>query len=274
MTTKNKAISRAGKARRSAARARDAELAATALAMLEDPDIGERIAALVSTPRLLTYSLRNQALLLGQADERGMVVTDVDTYRGWQRRGRHVRAGEHGLKIVRPVRRSGEPTNTDTINTDTGSEREGGTDIGFRTMTVFDLSQTDASEGPEDTDVEHTEVPERDAAAGTRSQALTVVGTSTSTGAGIAVECEQGLLLGPEEVLLDSLRDQAERAGYLTIVLPANPGGAGSVSVDHHGQTISVYYDGDRATLSEFAGTLASIIAAQAKANDQAGNVN
>lgn len=199
MATKKK-VSSASKARREAARVRDAELSATAIAMLESSHIGERIAYLITTPRLLTYSLRNQALLLGQADERGMTVTDVDTYRGWQRRGRQVRPGEHGLKIVRPVR----PSQSTADHTDgNSSQAEPDTDIKFRTITVFDRSQTDELEDPH---LDEHNSPESCNGSAGHADAET--------------DKEPGAM--PEAVLLESLREQAERAGYLSVILPAN----------------------------------------------------
>lgn len=246
MATKKKA-SHASKARREAARVRDAELSVTAIAMLESPHIGERIAHLVTTPRLLTYSLRNQALLLGQADERGMTLTDVDTYRGWQRRGRHVRPGEHGLKIVRPARpREPAADHTDS----TGDQAEPDTDISFRTMTVFDRTQTDELEHPHAD--EHNSHEARN---GPAAQSETEADTEAT-----AI---------PEAVLLESLREQAERAGYLSVILPANHTRPGSVDVDHQGRTIIVSNDGDTQTLAQFASAVAAIIAAQAKAKAQ-----
>jgi hypothetical protein len=43
----------------------------------------------------------------------------------------------------------------------------------------------------------------------------------------------------PEAVLLESLREQAERAGYLTVILSANHTRTGSVDVDHQGRTMT-----------------------------------
>jgi hypothetical protein len=249
MATKKK-VSSASKARREAARVKDAELSATAIAMLESPHIGERIAHLVTTPRLLTYSLRNQALLLGQADERGMTLTDVDTYRGWQRRSRHVRPGEHGLKIVRPVR----PSESITDHTDrAGDQTEPDTDIKFRTITVFDRTQTDELEHPHFGEHNSHESRNRPAA---------------QTDA----EADEETAAMPEAVLLESLREQAERAGYLSVILPANHTRTGSVDVDHQGRTIIVYNDGDTQTLAQFASTVATIIASLAKRKAQALN--
>jgi hypothetical protein len=71
-----------------------------------DPDfIRDFVASAVDgmSARILSYSLRNQALLADQANERGITLRDVDTFRGWRNRGRGVRKGEHGLRIIAPV---------------------------------------------------------------------------------------------------------------------------------------------------------------------------
>lgn len=73
------------------------------------------------------YSARNVAILLAAG------ATEVAGYREWQRLGRQVRRGEHGIKIGAPVvvkdRETGEPRI-----------------VNVKTATVFDISQTDAIE--------------------------------------------------------------------------------------------------------------------------------
>lgn len=229
MATTTKTRRPASKARREAARARDAELAAKAAAALADPQIGERIAALVTTPGILRYSLRNQALLLSQADERGMTLTDVDTYRGWKARGRQVRAGEHGLKINRPVGREQADEETGQAAAEEASD-EGAEKVRFRTMTVFDISQTDGVEDVDDAEA-----------------------------AGGEAETE------PAVTLFESLTTQAERAGYLVTVHPADEPHRLPVDVDDEANTINIYDDGDPRVLSQFAGAVAAILAARAK---------
>jgi hypothetical protein len=250
MATKRRTESRATKARR--ARERDAELAAMALAMLEDPHIGERIADLVDTPRMLTYSLRNQALLLAQADARGMRLTDVDTYLGWQRRGRQVRTGEHGLKIVRPlpIREQDELSGPATQGAGEAGEQDH--HVFFRTMTVFELAQTD--------ELDESEVP-----AGPEHRRIESLGEPTAQPVPDAE-----LDAAPEAVLVASLREQAERAGYLVVVVAASAAHPASVTVDEQAQAITVYDDGARKTLSIFASKVAAILATQAKSKEAA----
>jgi hypothetical protein len=126
-----------------AARAReDARLMDDAQAHLADPDLVASRAEQVlgMSPRILGYSIANQMLLFDQAEERGIPLRDVDTVRGWNRRGRQVRRGERGLRIVRPVGKEDEPdTEPDRDHSD-GDEQQPRTR--FRFMSVFDISQT------------------------------------------------------------------------------------------------------------------------------------
>lgn len=147
---------------RQARREADKALQAEAAELIADPDAVAEMAAKLATtcrsPKVLSYSLRNQALLVSQAEARGMVLTDVDSFRGWQERGRAVRKGEAGLRIVRP-------RGTESAENGEGSEEaqqepnepaegaedgEGETRTRFRMTAVFDISQT---EGIEDAEV-------------------------------------------------------------------------------------------------------------------------
>jgi antirestriction protein ArdC len=140
--------------RRAELAAQAAELADRAAAALAAPGAGQRVATtLRMSARIASYSIRNQMLLLEQAEERGINLADVDTFRGWKDRGRCVRKGEHGLKIVRPV--GVESTEEPGGKTEKAAEqraeqreeqREPGERVRFRIMTVFDISQTDGIE--------------------------------------------------------------------------------------------------------------------------------
>lgn len=80
------------------------------------------------------YSLGNLLLIVSQRP----TATIVRGYRAWQEEGRQVRKGERGLLILAPL--------TARITDDTG---ETATVIrGFRTTTVFDITQTDGPEYP------------------------------------------------------------------------------------------------------------------------------
>lgn len=134
-----------------AAKERDTQLREQGEAALVAPEFSARLVDLAESGvslRILGYSVRNQALLMEQAAERGMPLRDVDTYKGWRERGRAVRKGETGLKIVRPVGRdTGDTEPTETSGTDSADQEtnEDGP-ARFRLMTVFELSQTDGAE--------------------------------------------------------------------------------------------------------------------------------
>ena len=66
-------------------------------------------------------------------------ATVIGGFRQWKKAGRHVRKGEHGLGICIPL---GLQKKTD----DNGDETETGELAGFGVATVFDISQTEASE--------------------------------------------------------------------------------------------------------------------------------
>ena len=64
----------------------------------EDPD---KIAELLEfKSRFWNYSLNNSILILSQ----NSAATFVASYRGWQQKGYHVRKGQHGIKVLYPIR--------------------------------------------------------------------------------------------------------------------------------------------------------------------------
>lgn len=213
---------------RQAAQQRDAALAADADAALRDPELGARVAALLGGGRrLLTFSLRNQGLLMKQTAERGMPLHEVDTYRGWQDRGRQVRDGEKGLKIVRPrgsdvAKESAESDDVEAIVLPRGDAAEHGEEGGktrFRIMTVFEISQTD---GPEEFD---------------------------------AITDEEGAA-----TLFQNLAEQAERYGYNVSVWAEDVFPVATVEVDHEAASIAVSEDADPAeVLAQLAQEIAAI---------------
>ena len=82
------------------------------------------------------YSLNNQLLILSQRPD----ATRVAGYRAWQSMNRQVRKGERSLKIFAPsIRKTEDPA--------TGEKRSAV--VGFRLVSVFDLSQTDGDPLPE-----------------------------------------------------------------------------------------------------------------------------
>jgi hypothetical protein len=94
----------------------------------DDPAIG---------PRVRGYSVRNQVLLVQQAEERGLSLRDVATYRQWRELGRAVRRGERGLRIVGYTGADDAPETAEATPADSGSEPRNR----FRMMAVFSVDQ-------------------------------------------------------------------------------------------------------------------------------------
>jgi len=88
-----------------------------------------------------TYSLNNVLLILSQRPD----ASRVAGFRQWQAKGRQVRKGQKGIKIL------GYSTKEITVEDDNGDETERRT-ARFPILTVFDISQTDPSEGAEQVD--------------------------------------------------------------------------------------------------------------------------
>lgn len=152
---KRKRYTQEERAERNAA---DRALCAAARDLLVDPDAVTSLVGQLTTesrsPKVLSYSLRNQALLATQAEARGIALTDVDTFRGWIERGRCVRRGEKGLRIVVPKgTESGGDAETEQTSTNQEEQTEEGGDeetrTRFRMTPVFDISQTDGVEDAE-----------------------------------------------------------------------------------------------------------------------------
>lgn len=81
------------------------------------------------------YSLNNQLLILSQRPD----ATRVAGYRAWQALGRNVRKDERSIGILAPMTRK-------VRDADSGEERQ--RMIGFRVVSVFDVSQTDGDPLP------------------------------------------------------------------------------------------------------------------------------
>ncbi len=80
------------------------------------------------------YSFGNVCLIVSQRPD----ATQVAGYKTWQSLGRQVRKGEHGIRILAPCVRKVE---------DAAGERTARV-IGFRSVSVFDVSQTDGEPLP------------------------------------------------------------------------------------------------------------------------------
>jgi len=113
--------------------------------LVEDVEAGKSDtlkAYLKTMGRFHRYSLGNAILIQLQRPD----ATHVAGFRAWQRLGRHVKKGEHGIAIMAPVvyRRKAEPDDSEE-NKDT----DGGIVTTFKTAYVFDISQTDGKALPE-----------------------------------------------------------------------------------------------------------------------------
>lgn len=119
--------------------------------MLADPDAAARIVDEVGATtcaRLLTYSLRNLAMLFIQAAERGITITDIDGYKGWKLRGRF--PNQPGLRINGYKGEEQDDEHGDTVTETVEPIAEQGGHEGeqtkrrarFRMVTVWDISQT------------------------------------------------------------------------------------------------------------------------------------
>jgi hypothetical protein len=222
---------------RAARAAADARLFDQSTADLADPElIEQRIRAALSgmSPRILGYSLRNQMLLLGQAEERGMSLRDVDTFNGWRQRGRQVRRGEQGLRLVRPVGLDQEDTDAapdhDEPDRSSDTGHNDAARVRFRFMAVFDISQTDEVVTDED-----AETPCAACGAAPGTPCLDGCGCAGCTGQLDPDEQE------PADVAWNRLQGQIVQAGY-TFSWPARPGDLQGLKVrlDHDTQAVHV----------------------------------
>jgi hypothetical protein len=92
------------------------------------------------------YSLGNIAWLCGQAEQRNMPLSQVRGYRAWEAVGRHVRRGEVSLRVLAPVTARVTPKPDDEARATEGEPKV--RVVGWRTVAVFDVSQTDGPELP------------------------------------------------------------------------------------------------------------------------------
>jgi antirestriction protein ArdC len=85
------------------------------------------------------YSFGNICLIVSQRPD----ATQVAGYKAWQKLGRQVRKGEHGIRILAPCR----------VKVAEGDQRAEKGDayrvVGFRCVSVFDVAQTDGEPLPE-----------------------------------------------------------------------------------------------------------------------------
>lgn len=100
----------------------------------------EWLDAMTAAARFHDYSFGNWLLLGSQAEARGATVTRPAGYRTWQQMGRQVRKGESGYRILAPVTRRIE---------DEAKDESQRIVVGFRVVTVFDVTQTDGEPLPD-----------------------------------------------------------------------------------------------------------------------------
>jgi len=81
------------------------------------------------------YSFGNVCLIVSQCPD----ATQVAGYKAWQKLGRQVRKGEHGIRILAPCR-------VKTTDDDGDASYRM---VGFRCVSVFDVAQTDGDPLPE-----------------------------------------------------------------------------------------------------------------------------
>ena len=104
------------------------------------------LAAMAKFPR---YSVNNTLLILSQRPD----AQQCAGLRTWNRLGRRVLQGEHGIAILAPVvsrrRRAGSPRRPNPDETQLQDGNADDTVVGFRRACVFDVSQTEGAPVPE-----------------------------------------------------------------------------------------------------------------------------
>lgn len=102
------------------------------------------------------YSLNNMLLIAQQMPHATMVMG----YKGWQELGRQVSKGEKGIKILAPIFKKVEkekidPETNEVVRDEKGNIIKEKKDIlvGFRNVSVFDISQTTGKEIPSPRDI-------------------------------------------------------------------------------------------------------------------------
>lgn len=242
-----------------AAKERDRNLRAQAAADMASPDaIRRRVAQLLTggmPRRLLRYSLRNQLLILRQAEQRGITLADIDTKAGWVRRGRLIAKGQAGLRIVQPVGATDDDTTDDDTN-ETTDPAQHEQRPRFRMAPRWDISQT----APMDSDAadEGGDCPGCDAEPGEPCRTgCTCLGCTGQTCA------EDQDNVEPAEVLWNKLTDQLTKAGYRLIWPAADADLSGHrVRADHDARIVhaDVTATADPAALADLAVILGEVI--------------
>ncbi|PSR35783.1 MAG: hypothetical protein C7B44_12430 [Sulfobacillus thermosulfidooxidans] len=113
--------------------------------LFADPDLWRQWATTLS--RFHRYSLQNTILIALQRPD----ATYVAGYKQWQKLGRWVKKGEKGLTIFAPILRRAQPDESAPTDPPSATDAPAAppspspTVVGFRAVTVFDVSQTDGT---------------------------------------------------------------------------------------------------------------------------------
>lgn len=113
------------------------------IAAIEDGHSGQLRQYLAVMGRFHRYSWANQLLIAAQRPG----ATRVAGYRTWQKLNRQVRKGERGLRILAPIIRRASESDAKATDPIAGTDED--RVCGFRSVAVFDVSQTDGEPLPE-----------------------------------------------------------------------------------------------------------------------------
>ncbi|MDR7277640.1 hypothetical protein [Catenuloplanes atrovinosus] len=205
---------------------RDRALHAEAAAAMADPDVIRQRVAQALGPgipaQIRRWSLRNVLLILSQAEQRGITLTDVDTKSGWAKRGRRPAKGQTGLRIVRPVGAIDSDDSTDEATDAPATDAQDESIVRFRMVPRWDISQTVpfSTSGDDSTDAVCSGC---DAAPGEPCRPACIC---LACGAPAAPD------ESPADALWNNLTDQITRAGY-RFVWPDGSIGPAEVRADH-----------------------------------------
>ncbi|MFJ8388525.1 ArdC-like ssDNA-binding domain-containing protein [Streptomyces sp. NPDC094438] len=114
----------------------------TAIASLVSAD-GWKAMLRATVANLGRYSANNMLLILAQCPH----ATQVRSFKQWKENGRSVRKGEKGLRIFAPMTVKKKDETGAPVLDENGQEKKRTI---FKTVAVFDISQTDPIEGTED----------------------------------------------------------------------------------------------------------------------------
>ena len=162
-----KKVVQAAKAKKNAKALKLKEVAEKINAGLQDYIKSGRYAELLMCmSNLGKYSLNNQLWLMLQMPS----VSKVGTFKQWQAQGRTIKAGEKAIHLLAPItivdkddkKNSDDKTPTVANAVSAKPKKERVIVVGFRSIPVFDISQTDGPELPKPIEVPEKTVPDYD----------------------------------------------------------------------------------------------------------------